>query len=501
MRLKIQKLGAQKRLMWLANIVFATIMTVIVFCALFGESSEIAKSGFFLELIIASGLLVALLFGYRKLIPKIERWSKRKMLILELAWFALIAGMVAYFTVKLCVAHFSWDPMFVRSGVDDLVAGKNLDNYYYNWYPYQRSLVYFVFPFVKIIRVLGLGIHTHIILMAVNAAAVFVTVLFAYLAIRTWLGRERALFWLMLAPILLLPLLLYSPIYYTDTLSAVFVALSFFILMKLYKGCKHPRILALMLGIACFFGMQVKATAVILVIAVAIVMLLKLKYEMIPRYLAIMTIAILGFVPLTLAWNSFRDGQSSHPEMAVPIAHYVAMGLKGDGGFNDEDASDAARVIAEGGDIKQFETDKIKQRLADYGVGGYMVFAARKISYTWGDGMYYAQNKLSRNPYDSSSLIANFIYGEHREATAFVTGAVHLMMLLLFVYAGWKTLKSFNPVVAILKLCVCGVFIFFIIWEARSRYLLNYLPLFTILEFAFLWLQEPKPKVHRYRAK
>ena len=501
MKHKFQKLGAQKRLLWVANIIFAIVMTVIVFCALFGGASEIARHNFFAELIVALGFLAAIIFGYRKLIPKIERWSKRRMLILELLWFALITGIVVYFSMKLAVTHFAWDPMMVRIGVDDLLTGGNLDNYYFNWYPYQRSLVYFLFPFVKIVRVLGLNINTHDVLMFVNAVAVILTIVFAYLVIRTWLGRERALFWLLLTPILLLPLLLYAPIYYTDTLSAVFVAFSFFLLMKLYKGCKHARIVALLLGLACFFGMQVKATAIILVIAAAIVLFLKLKYEMIPRYLATATIVILAFVPLTLAWNSFRDGQSSHPETAVPLAHYIAMGLKGDGGFNGEDAEDAAHVIAEGGDIKAFETNKIKERLADYGVGGYLAFASRKISYTWGDGEYYAPNKLSRNPSHPGSAIAGFVYGGKQDILAFFLGAVHLAMLLLFVYAGWRTLKDFDPVISILKLCLIGVFIFFLVWEARSRYLLNFLPLFTILEFGLLRLQEPKPKIHRYRAK
>jgi hypothetical protein len=337
--------------------------------------------------------------------------------------------------------------------------------------------------------------------MLINAAAIVVTIFFAYLAIRTWLGRERALFWLLLTPVLLLPLLLYTPIYYTDTFSAVFVALAFFLVLKLYKGCKHRNIVALLLGLTSFFGMQAKATAMIVVIAAAIMLFLKAKYEVLPKHVVTITIMILAFVPLTLAWNHFRDGQSSHPENAKPITYFIAMGLTGDGGFNDEDASDSSRVLNEGGDLKAYEMEKIKQRLADYGPVGYAGFAARKISYVWGDGEYYAQVKLARFPLDSGSTVANFVYGDKKDVTAFVMNGVHLAMLLLFLYAGWRTLKEFNPVIGILKLCLIGVFVFFLIWEARSRYLLNYLPLFTILEVGFLWLMEPKQKVHHYKAK
>lgn len=486
--------------MWATNIVFAVIMTAIVLCALFGRYSEIVRLNFFAELVAALGLLSGAIFAYRKFLPSVEKWSKRRMLVLELLWFALLAAMVFYFAIKLRVVDFTWDPFYLRYGIDELSAGRSLDHRYYNWFPYQRSLVYFVFPIVKFLRFIGLNMGTSTILVMINVAAIMATLLFAYLAARALLGRPRALFWLLLSPVALLPLLLYAPICYTDTTSALFVSLGFYLVVKLYKGCRHEWAVALLFGLTCFFGAQIKATAAILLIATAIVLALKIKTKMLPGLIVPITVFILAFVPLMLAWNAVRS-KPEHPEAVVPVTHFVAMGLKDKGGFNNEDASEAANVIAAGGNIKEFELNKVKRRLADYGVGGYLRFVANKVSYTWGDGEYFAPVKLARLPYGENSKIAKFTYGEYKDILAFIANAVHLSMLLLFAYMGWRSLKNFDCIAVLLKLCVCGVFLFFLVWEARSRYLLNFLPLFTILGFAFLRLLEPKLVIHSFRQK
>ena len=58
--------------------------------------------------------------------------------------------------------------------------------------------------------------------------------------------------------------------------------------------------------------------------------------------------------------------------------------------------------------------------------------------------------------------------------------------MLLYLLAG-ALQKQSRDVLFAARLSVCGLFFFLLIWEARSRYLVNYVPVLLLLFAAAAW--------------
>lgn len=58
---------------------------------------------------------------------------------------------------------------------------------------------------------------------------------------------------------------------------------------------------------------------------------------------------------------------------------------------------------------------------------------------------------------------------------------VHLVVLLLILAGAVKLFKQKNAFESVLSITIFGTFLFLLIWETRSRYLILYLPLMMLL--------------------
>lgn len=111
------------------------------------------------------------------------------------------------------------------------------------------------------------------------------------------------------------------------------------------------------------------------------------------------------------------------------------------------------------------------------------------ISYTWGDGTYYISKKLARSPRNTNNLISDIFRegGKYNKIYEWIADILHLTMLFLLLIGAFMTRKDNNNIMLICKLAIIGVFTFFLFWETRSRYLLNYTPVIYVLSGLFVW--------------
>ena len=75
-----------------------------------------------------------------------------------------------------------------------------------------------------------------------------------------------------------------------------------------------------------------------------------------------------------------------------------------------------------------------------------------------------------------------------------------LFFLFLAFFSGIRSDKIGAEL--LLKIILCGVFSFFLLWEARSRYLVNFTPVFLLLEgysIERIWLILPKKNKKLYK--
>ena len=83
--------------------------------------------------------------------------------------------------------------------------------------------------------------------------------------------------------------------------------------------------------------------------------------------------------------------------------------------------------------------------------------------------------KLSRQPLEENPY-ATYIYGESRSAFVYFCQAVQLNILGLLVFAGFKLFTKKTTFEIVLSITLFGTFLFLLIWETRSRYLVLMLP-------------------------
>ena len=159
------------------------------------------------------------------------------------------------------------------------------------------------------------------------------------------------------------------------------------------------------------------------------------------------------------------------------------MGLQGKGNYYDPDYQLTLSVPEEGRD--KLVKDMIKIRLENYGLKGMVDHLYRKISFVWAEGTYYSALKIDRDRYGVTWMdtYVNWLGEKFKPYAEYCQGLL-LLNYVSFVAAALSFLVSKpkrNRLLLVALIGIFGVFLFECIWEARSRYIFNYLPIFLMV--------------------
>ena len=280
---------------------------------------------------------------------------------------------------------------------------------------------------------------------------------------------------------LFLPFYTYAPIFYTDTFSMPFITfvLLVYAVVKNKKVTKKTALLLYVIaGIATFLGFKLKPTAALAFIAIVILSVLdeyKDSYKNIAA--AVITICICSIGYSMFESNTDIINLSDIDDYRLPPEHYVMMGLKYNGGYNPED-HDFSLSFDNIRDRKDAEMQQIKDRLSEYGLSGYIRFLFGKIRYTWADGTFYAPHKLDIDPL-RHSIAGEFFTesGKYYDIYETVMSGVQLSLIIFMLIGSYNK----KDIYVICSMCVFAAFVFLLIWETRSRYIVNLIPIFIVL--------------------
>jgi hypothetical protein len=136
---------------------------------------------------------------------------------------------------------------------------------------------------------------------------------------------------------------------------------------------------------------------------------------------------------------------------------------------------------------QQADLQVIKERLRIFGVKGYVRFLLRKAEWTWTDGTYFAPVKLARRPLKLARLHV-FVLSNKGLSSKLYRGysrITQLLLLLLILIGCIFGLAGKNSEIyrAMVLMCL-GIMVFLLFWEARSRYLVNMIPVFIVMAAA-----------------
>ncbi|MBR5408496.1 glycosyltransferase family 39 protein [Candidatus Saccharibacteria bacterium] len=475
---KIKKI-LSKTISW----VFLATFVVIIFCVFFvdGGRYSLNVNNPIISLLIAILFGLGLFFLYRKFTKNTSKLSTKKevVIVASALIFFMVVGIIAILFLRV---RPTWDVGHIYNAAMNMAYHGDVGNEYgyISNFPFQTFLLG---CFTAIIKLTSFFPYPDIVLMLFNLFCILGTILLTYLIVKKLLGTRKAIFSLILF-LLFSPIILYTPIFYSDTISMLFIAGCFYLSLFLFDSkisSKKRIILSLIFGLICFCGYQTKATSIILIIALALFALfINKKFNFKKFAISTACIAII-FIPSCIIVSNISK-RITNPSLLIPKTHWIMMGLKNYGGFNMEDYQDITYAgLDDGKDLASMHIEVIKQRLSEYGPLNYLGFLSRKVAFTWGDGTYYVSDKLRREPSHPELLLYKIFSGDGEYFASYniFMNGMQVLLLVGIVIGAFFTRNS-QSIIAVIKLSLLGLILFLLIWETRSRYLINYLPLMLV---------------------
>lgn len=392
----------------------------------------------------------------------------------------------------------TWDPSIITA----LAAYKSIAPWYPDYFSYNPNNI-FLLILERIVNFLlhSIGItsyHTFIIVLGViSYALIDISIFILFIALKKIFNRQVGIlagvftwFLLALSPVGVIP--------YSD-IPAFLISCLFLYLYSLPINYQAIISLGLLSGIAFLL----KPSLIIFDIALLIVKLFDLKK--IKKPLKTMIIFSLSFLIIYVPFNIYKSHNSIvqiDSTKSIPANHFIAMGMTGSGGYNNEDVL-ANHKIKNPQERKKYNNRIIVKRLKEFGVAGYVKFLVLKqINNTsdagFGWGMDAGQNYLI--PFEEKNTIQQITRKLYLNDQSFVdinwNGLKiinQLVWTLALVFMVVATIKANNSGL-ILKLTILGGFVFLLLFEGgRSRYLIQFLPyLITLSSLGIAQLLDKK---------
>lgn len=417
--------------------------------------------------------------------------------------------MATFFVIQVAIAKAvlifpGWDAGVVLSNAFGLADGslKTIDAAYFAKYPNNIFLTLLLAVFSRLM--LFLGVTDLLLASAVLNVAVLLTgVLFTYLVARRLVGTGAALLCLLPAFVFLVvsPWIAFP---YSDTFALPFPVLLMYLYLKAKDASRlwSRTSLWAAVGLAGVVGFNIKPTVLFVVIGIAGVHLAtgicrgekrRKVVSVVASVLVVVGVFATGSAALTEIERQtpvIPFDLKNNPE-AVPFTHFLKMGARGYGFYNEEDVRDTLAIV----DPRERFLNGLNvygQRVDAMGPLGYVDFLSRKAVGTFGDGTFFiwsegtvAQQQdpfISKDP--ASRAIQDYLWvkGGHFSFTIAVWQSFWLV--LLFLSAAPVVLRGrrmFTAAAGVMRISLLGLFLFLLLFETRSRYIYLYIPLVILL--------------------
>lgn len=460
-------------------LIFIYLIINIIFNNKTGFSNPVMLAVFSVVYIIIFFLL------YKFFITKIK--NKKKLFIISFFVLFIVQLLFGY----LFAVRPTWDFGAVNDSVIwDLTNTMKLNNNNY-FYRYNNNIG--IFLFLKLFySFIYLFTSSSFVLklfgMLLNIFLIDVGIIFLYKIFNLFFNDEEVNLFLLLT-LVFTPFITYVPIFYTDTFSLPFGIMSLYYYFYYFNsGIKHKRYI-IMSGFLLGIGCCLKFSLFIIFIAIIIYNLVREKFIFKKFIFVVGNILISMIIPivcLNIYTKVTFDSEWIEKE-SFPIWHYFMMGLKNDGGYNQEDVDYTSSF--NGKDNKKKRDIKVlRERLSNYISNGELLsFYTRKAVYTWGDGTFFAHRKLALEPVFDYKIREYVIEYNGNNYAYKLLAQVQSVLMLIFIVIGIfyrKYLsKKQQDLQILLNIIIFGVFVFFLMWEARSRYIVNFIPILLLSSY------------------
>ncbi len=432
-------------------------------------------------LLAATALALGVLALVWRLIKKYDAALAQHSRAITAAFLMFMAGLQLLMGLRLRYRPV-YDIDAVFGGAVQWAETGSFSDYYDYYYAFFNNLgglrfLYWVFRLAR-----AFGVRDYYLAATVANGALSLTTMFATgQAARKLLGvRGQMMAYALFA--LSPPFYFIAPAFYTDALSMPFPILTYWLWLAAKERPRRRDRLALyaLMGLCTALGAQIKATVIILFIAVVLDGLFKGQWKRTAAIALIVSAALLlGQADLEHTVYQHLD-QAEAEQRRTPLLHWVMMGLGGNGMYDPEDYA-FTQSFTDRDEQRAALKAEIVRRVRELGPAGLIRLLTLKGNILFGDGTFGLSDCLGGEPLTETKLrewvLPGGVYnGLYKHLCTGVLLALYLLMVAASFRDALSPWRETFPVL-IPRLAVFGLLLFLLAWEARWRYFSNFIPL------------------------
>lgn len=387
----------------------------------------------------------------------------------------LLTGILLVIWVSLCHIAPTWDQLQVYLDALDFKAGNfhDMTGYLQMW-PQQYGLTFLY----EIFLAFGGGYR---LLQYINVLMVMCIIWSSYLLVEELCGDARASLYVVIGDALFFPMWLYVNYVYGELLSIGFCMLGIWLLIRWCHVQK--RRYAVWSLCALSVGTLARINVLIVLIAACIAMLIhSLQKRSLRRLLMAVLVMLvpLGAVGAVRLGYELRSGIPIRG--GIPASAYVAMGMqRSDGGPGVYNGYNNSMYRGEAGSDRdkanEIAMDYIRQRVQEFSADLHMTkdYYKEKVQVQWNEPTFGSLVMTSTFEREPEGIVQKLYYGSWQQRYRdYMNRYVTILYLGVLLYCALGLLRRTDILQCLMLIGVIGGFLFSILWEAKSRYVLPY---------------------------
>ena len=387
-----------------------------------------------------------------------------------------------------------WDVDVVYNMVRQIVKGvNNIDTGYFSRYPNNLFLLY-IFSIIRKIDLrfgildTSIGIMGFVIvqciLCAVTGYLLYKIILMLLNRKWAWVGWGSYIALVGISPWISIP--------YSDGMGLIFPTAILYLYLKKFERNFMERIKWFLISLIAWWGYNIKPQCFVIFIAVLVcegIRYIIYRKKNIINFL----MAVLGLVIAALIVNICISslGLKLDSEKAFGPEHFIMMGLcEEHSGLYCEESVQYSASFETKNERRDANISEIFNRVKNLGLAGLAKHLVKKTLVNYSDGTFFWEGE--GNFYNQTYEYKNRIFSPWIQSYYYCTGANQYKWVLfaqgswLFVLTGllgviWKKGFKNHDKLFVPLLALIGLNLFVLLFEARSRYLFTYIPIFIIV--------------------
>ncbi len=466
---------------------------LLVINIVFQGKEYLFKKDFILPNIGFLGVAVALVmvgyFLYRYL-----NISVNKYVILVLSGILFVLQCFLFYNILFVTQ--TWDAWRVICDAKNMAADRmvNVDVDYYSHFPNNICILAIFTGIIKVANFIGvMGIEQQLyIIVVIQSIIATITGLLLFKIVKKGTKKDGCALIAWLIYVLLLGVSAQVVIPYSDMMSLLFPTLLYYV----YQSLDNERFIYVkwfFIALLSYIGYVIKPTAIIIFIAIVICEVLH-EIIYVRKDNIIKGFKIVGIIvaSLIIAFVISRGALKSiefplNAELKNGPLHMFLMGTNNEtnGSFSPWDVQ-SADSIPNKSERQEMQIERIKERVLGRGFSGNIKFYVKKALMIFNDGTfavgdeggYYDLIFSDKTCFSPALKSWYYAMGEKFRVSSSIQQGLWILVLLLNALSVF--VKKDRKNVAIV-LSLIGIIIFNMLFEARARYLLIYVPLFIVM--------------------